>query len=324
MTRPFDITLCLVPGYSTMSLASALEPLRMANRLADREIFRWAVVSVDGEPARASSGVIVNVDHGLAAERKRLSRSEAPDMVLVAAGLDVETRRYPELERWLVALHRRRIIIGGISTAAYMMADAGLLDGRTCTLHWENLPAFAERYPTVEVRQELCVIDGNLLTCAGGTSAIDMMLHVIAEKSGRGLARGVADQLILPAVRPLDQRQRGPIGTSLRRASPVLAEAVKLMEEQIATRTTLGGFVGSLGLSRRQVERLFRAELGKPPARYFLELRLERARHLLLQTDMPVIEVATACGFVSASHFSRCFSRLYGASPQAARLQRRT
>jgi transcriptional regulator GlxA family with amidase domain len=317
---PIRVSICLVPGFSLTGVASTIEPLRIANRVTGREAFSWSLVSVDGAPAEASSGIVLSVDRGLEAALKAIVRDEErPDFAFVVAGLDVEKRRYPLLLRWLKALAKRKVMIGGISTGAHILAEAGLLEGHRCTMHWENIPAFTERFPGIEVRQELCVIDGNLLTCAGGTSAIDMMLHVIASNLDQVTAAHVAEQLIMPAVRPLDQHQRGNVGLGLRRTDPRLSAAVRCMEESIAQRVGVPEIARALGLSRRQLERLFERDLGMTPARYLRELRLERSRHLLQQTRMPVIEIAMACGFASAAHFSRSFRRRYGTSPKAAR-----
>lgn len=318
-TAPTRVVLCLVPGFSIMGVASALEPLRIANRVSGREAFTWRVVSLDGASIAASNGITLGVNGGLLPELQALSRGELPDLAFVVAGLDVEKRRHGLLMRWVRALAKRDVVVGGISTGAWVLAAAGILDGKTCTLHWENIPAFAEHFPGVEVRQELCVMDGNVFTCAGGTSAIDMMLHVVASKLGAETAAQVAAQLILPAVRPLDQRQRGPIGRRLERADTRLGEAMRLMEESIGSPIALDELAGRLGLSRRQLERLFERDLGKSPAQYFLDLRLQRARHLLQQTELRVIEVAMACGFASAAHFSKCFRRAFGAPPHAVR-----
>lgn len=317
---PIRVSICLVPGFSLTGVASTVEPLRIANRVTGREAFTWSLVSVDGAPAEASSGIVLSVDRGLDAALKAIVRDEErPDFAFVVAGLDVEKRRYPLLLRWLKALAKRKVMIGGISTGAHILAEAGLLEGHRCTMHWENIPAFTERFPGIEVRQDLCVIDGNLLTCAGGTSAIDMMLHVIASNLDQVTAARVAEQLIMPAVRPLDQHQRGNVGLGLRRTDPRLSAAVRRMEESIAQRVGVPEIARALGLSRRQLERLFERDLGMTPARYLRELRLERSRHLLQQTRMPVIEIAMACGFASAAHFSRSFRRRYGTSPKAAR-----
>lgn len=302
-----------------MGVASALEPLRIANRMSGRSAFSWRVVSPDGDQIDASNGIPLVVDGGISREIAALSRGIVPDFAFVVAGLEVEKRRHDLLVRWVRALAKRGVIVGGISTGAWILASAGILDGKACTLHWENIPAFAERFPGVEVRQELCVSDRNVLTCAGGTSAIDMMLHVVAERLGSEIAAAVAAQLILPAVRALDQHQRGPIGRELHAVDGRLSDATRLMEESISTPIALADLAGRLGLSRRQLERLFERDLGKSPARYYLDLRLQHARHLLEQTDLRIIEVAMACGFASAAHFSKCFRQAYGRAPRAVR-----
>ncbi|MBL8670479.1 MAG: GlxA family transcriptional regulator [Alphaproteobacteria bacterium] len=320
---PLHVVFCLLPDFPMLAFASAIEPLRMANRMAGRPAFRWSLVSPDGEAARASNGIALTVDGGLidaaGGRPGGLIEAAQPDYAFVVAGLDVERHSRPPVKRWLRMLAKRGVAVGGISSAAHVLADAGLLDNRRCAVHWENLPALAERFPQVDARQELCVIDDNIYTCAGGTAAIDMMLHVIARHVDEAIAGKVADQCILGSVRPLDQRQRQPMGRDLRRASPLVAAAAKLMEDHLASPLALAALPGRLGLSRRQVERQFKRDLGMSPARYYMQLRLERARHLLLQTALPVIDVAIACGFVSASHFSKSYRRQFRRAPQDER-----
>ena len=307
----------IIPRFSMMAFASAIEPLRIANRLSGRDLYRWQVVSVAGGPVRASNGVLMMTDQTLADVAIRPG-SRCPTVV-VCSGLGAEHVRDPQLFAWLRRADRTGAAIGALCTGAYLLARAGLLDGHRCTIHWENLPAFREDFPDIPVQADLFEVDRNRLTCSGGTAALDMMLHLIATEHGQELATKVSEQCIVDRIRSSFDHQRMPYRVRHGIHHPKLIGAIELMEanvEEPIDQDTLAGYVG---LSRRQLERLFSKHLGRTPAQYYLELRLERARHLLYQTTMPIMDVAFACGFVSASHFSTCYRQMYGKTPRAER-----
>jgi AraC family transcriptional regulator, glycine betaine-responsive activator len=312
-----DFAFVLIPRFSMMAFTSAIEPLRIANRLSGRELYRWQVVSVGGGPVPASNGVLLITDQTLADVVIRPGR-RAPTVV-VCSGLGAEHVRDPQLFAWLRRADRTGAAIGAVCTGAYLLARAGLLDGHRCTIHWENLPGFREDFPEIPVQADLFEVDRNRLTCSGGTAAIDMMLHLIAVEHGRELATKVSEQCIVDRIRSSFDHQRMPYRVRHGIHHPKLISAIELMEanvEEPIDQDTLAGYVG---LSRRQLERLFGKHLRRTPAQYYLELRLERARHLLYQTTMPIMDVAFACGFVSASHFSTCYRQMYGKTPRAER-----
>jgi transcriptional regulator GlxA family with amidase domain len=316
-SAPVDFAFVMIANFSMMAFASAIEPLRIANRLSGRELYRWQVVSVAGGPIRASNGVLVMTDQSLADVAIRPGR-RGPTVV-VCTGLGAEHVRDPQLFAWLRRADRIGAPIGAVCTGAYLLARAGLLDGHRCTIHWENLPAFREDFPEIEVQADLFAVDRNRLTCSGGTAALDMMLHLIATEHGQELATKVSEQCIVDRIRSSFDHQRMPYRVRHGIHHPKLISAIEMMEANVEEPLDQDTLASCVGLSRRQLERLFGKHLGRTPAQYYLELRLERARHLLYQTTMQIMDVAFACGFVSASHFSTCYRHMYGKTPRAER-----
>jgi len=219
--------------------------------------------------------------------------------------------------------YNRGVAIGGVCTGAHVLAAAGLLSGKRCAIHWENLPGFQEAFPRANAFADLFEVDSNIFTCAGGTASLDMMLKIIADDFGDNLVNRVCEQVLTDRIRSPSDRQRLPLRARLGVQNSKVLTIIELMEANLSEPLSLLEISDHVGLSRRQIERLFRGEMGRSPARYYLEIRLDRARHLLIQSSMPVVEVAVACGFVSASHFSKCYRELYGRSPQQERAERK-
>ncbi|MCO5146112.1 MAG: GlxA family transcriptional regulator [Aquamicrobium sp.] len=313
----------MVPDFTMIAFATALEPLRSANRMLGYEGYRWRLASIDGRPVRASNGVECAVATSLEEERRRLAGPDRPSMVIVCSGLGIEAYREKSAFAFLREAHNRGIAIGGLCTGAHVLAQAGLLSGRRCAIHWENLPGFAEAFPKANVYADLFEVDGNIYTCAGGTAALDMMLKLIGDDFGDAIVNRVCEQVLTDRVRSPTDRQRLPLRARLGVQNSKVLTIIELMEANLAEPLSLVEIAAHVGLSRRQIERLFSQEMGRSPARYYLEIRLDRARHLLIQSSLPVVEVAVACGFVSASHFSKCYRELYARSPQQERGERK-
>jgi AraC family transcriptional regulator, glycine betaine-responsive activator len=310
---PYRIGFLLVPEFPMMAFAAAIEPLRAANRLTRAERFTWQLFSRDGRPVRASNGIDIAV-HGAAGDEQPL------DLLLVCAGTPDACAGDTVVLHWLQALARRGTALGGVSLGAYALAHAGLLNGRRCALHWESLDAFADRFPRIRPATDIFVIDANRYTCAGGTAALDMMLQVIAERDGRDLANGVSEQFIHSRIRGTRDPQRMGVQSRLGFANEKLVAAVSMMEAASEDPRPVQRIAADVEVSPRQLERLFAKYLRTTPARYYLDLRLARARMLLLETTRPILDVAVACGFASASHFSRCYRALYGQRPSDERM----
>ncbi|MEO4041616.1 GlxA family transcriptional regulator [Hoeflea sp. CAU 1731] len=317
------IVFYVIPDFSMIAFATAIEPLRIANRMLGYDSYRWRVASIDAGPVRASNGVEVAANTSLEDERRSLTGENRPSMVFVCSGINAESFSQKSVQAWLREVHNRNIAVGGLCTGAYILAAAGLLSGKRCAIHWEDLPGFAEKYPRADVYADLFEVDDNIYTCAGGTAALDMMLNLIGDDHDDNLVNRVCEQALTDRVRSPHDRQRLPLRARLGVQNSKVLSIIELMEANLSEPLSLLEIADFAGLSRRQIERLFRQEMGRSPARYYLEIRLDRARHLLVQSSMPVVEVAVACGFVSASHFSKCYRELYGRSPQQERADRK-
>lgn len=303
----------LHPHFSMLAFTSAVEPLRAANRLSGRKLYSWLIISRDGNPVLASNGIEV-VPHAGIDDVGQLSN------VIVVAGLNAHLHADKRLFAWLRKLERQGCRMGALSTGSYTLARAGLLDGYRATIHWENLDGFREDFPELEVTSELFEIDGSRFTCSGGTAALDLMLSLIALEHGRDLATQVAEQFIHERIREAHDQQRMSLRGRLGISHPKLLKVIEMMEQNLEEPLPRSALARANGLSTRQLERLFRKYLNRTPTRYYLELRLHRARALLNQTSLSILDVALACGFVSASHFSKCYREFFAKTPREERL----
>jgi AraC family transcriptional regulator, glycine betaine-responsive activator len=309
---PQSVALILVPEFTMMPVTSAIEPLRLANRLAEKQLYKWTLHSIDGQAVAASNGIMTMVNGDLEAV-------PADASIIVCAGLSVQHHTDKRLLSWLRKTSRRGVDIGAVCTGAHILAEAGLLDGYRCTIHWENLPGFNEAFADLNVTGGLFEIDGDRFTSAGGTTALDMMLSVITTQHGPDMAAQVAETILHSPIRHHSENQRLSLPARIGARHPKLVSIIEKMEEFLEDPLSPSLLAKQAGLSTRQLERLFRRYLDRSPKRYYLELRLKKARSLLLQTDMSVINVALACGFSSPSHFSKCYRAFYGRTPYRER-----
>lgn len=315
--RPQLVLFLLVPDFSMMAFTACIEPLRVANRMAARQLYAWRTIGCDGRPVQASNGVPVAPDAALGPPEA--VPDGAPAMAIVCAGLRAERFRDTAALSWLRRLARAGVNLGGVCTGALVLARAGLLDGYRCTIHWENMEGFAEEFPGHEITATMFEIDRDRFTCSGGTAPLDMMVHLIARDHGDDLALQVAEQMLHMPVRHPGDPQRMALQYRTGISHPKLLAAIAAMEAHLEAPLSLDDLAARVALSPRQLERLFHDHVGRPPRRYYLELRLKRARLLLLQTSMPVIQVAVACGFTSASHFAQAYHAFFGHAPRIER-----
>lgn len=316
MTAPAHYGFLLVPDFSMIAFSCALEPLRMANYLSGRELYRHTCYSLDGQTVSASNGLPLTPN-------RVLGVTESLDGLFVCGGINIDRAASRELLQLLRKLANQKIILGGICTGTYLLARAGLLDGYRCTIHWENLASLRENFPQLVISSELFELDRNRYTCSGGTAPMDMMLQLITRQHGQTLAASISEEFVCERIRGRHDRQRVPLRLRLGTSQPKLVEAVALMEANLEEPMSPDELARHVGLSRRQLERLFQKYLNYVPTRYYLELRLHRARQLLLQTSMSIVDVAFACGFVSAPHFSKCYRDYFGIPPRDERRLRR-
>ena len=310
--RPRRFVFLLLDRFTMLSFAGAIEPLRIANRIAGKPVYEWRLIGEGGISATCSNGASFQLDMGL----EELDRD---DTLLVCGGIDVQRATTKPIIAWLRREARRGMAIGGLCTGSWTLARAGLLDGRKATIHWENQDGFLEEFEDVKLTKSVFVVDGNRLSTAGGTSSIDLMLKLIAADHGDEIANTVADQLIYSSIRTDQDTQRLSIPTRIGVRHPKLSQVIQMMEANIEDPISPADLAEEVGMSTRQLERLFRRYLNRSPKRYYMELRLQKARNLLMQTDMSVINVALACGFASPSHFSKCYRAHYNTTPYRER-----
>ncbi|GLT09714.1 GlxA family transcriptional regulator [Sulfitobacter sp. PR48] len=310
--KPRRFVFVLLDQFSLLCFSTAIECLRIANRMGERQLYSWITIGEGGVSACCSAGTVFQLD----ADLDEMARD---DTILVCSGIDVQDATTKKVLSWLRREARKGLTVGGLCTGAFTLAKAGLLDGKRATIHWENQDSFAEEFEEVQLTKSVFVVDGNRLTTAGGTSSIDLMLKLIADDQGEDLANAVADQLIYSSIRTDQDTQRLSVPTRIGVRHPKLSQVIQMMETNIEEPISPSVLARDVGMSTRQLERLFRRYLNRSPKRYYMELRLQKARNLLMQTDMSVINVALACGFASPSHFSKCYRAHYDTTPYRER-----
>jgi AraC family transcriptional regulator, glycine betaine-responsive activator len=310
--RKYRYAFLTLPNYSLIAVANALEPLRMANRVVGQEVYQWSVISLDGTAVDASSGLNL-------APTAALKKLGEVDILFVCGGINVREAVSPALTAELRRLADRQVPLGALCTGGYALAKAGLLDNYRATIHWENLSALREEFPRVRLSDQLFSIDRERFTCSGGTAPLDLMLNLIESNLGSKISKRVAEQFIMDRVRNDTDRQYVPLRAQVGVSHRGLLRVAQLMQQNIEKPLSLEAIAKSSGLSRRQIERLFKRDLNCVPKRYYLEIRLRRARELLLQTAMPIMDITAACGFQSPPHFSKCYRSQFGHPPSAER-----
>lgn len=308
MEKPKTYLFALVGAFSHLAFANAVEPLRIANRMSGRDLYRWALMSEDGTIATASNGTRMLVDRGF----------DGPldcDALFLVTGNDVRDHISKPV---LSLLRRARVLgipLGTFCSGPIVFAKAGFLTGRKVALHWEFHAGFAEEFPDITLVPGVFVEDGPFFTASGGYAAADLMLHLISREQGPELAQIVSDQMVYNTVRDGSAEQRVSFQSRTGMRSKKLAKAVTVMQRLLDNPVAISDIADEVGLSTRQMERLFGKHLMTTPKKYLTQLRLDRARHLLMQTEMSVIEVSTVCGFANSSHFSRAYRNKFGVRP---------
>lgn len=310
------VAFTLVEGYSSLALFSALETLRIANQCLRDKRFAWELCSEDGLQVSDSLGIVLPDQFELDAYQSR-------SIVLVCSGDEVSPNCSDGLLHKLRRLDRLGCELGGLYTGAYILAKAGILDGKQATIHWSNRASFAEQFPEVELVDQNYVKGTGVHSTASDLASIDLMLELIQDRQGAALAEQVAGRMAYRHIHSMQNLSR--VNTVFRDGirHPKLAKVVSLMECSIETPVSSNELALKVNISTRQLERLFQKFIGASPKRYYVGLQLEHANQLLHQTDMPISEVALASGFNSQSHFSKVYRGQYGLSPYAQSCQSR-
>ncbi|GAA5184421.1 transcriptional regulator ArgR [Niveibacterium umoris] len=315
MTTPQRYGFLLLPGFPMFALAGALEVLGAANGLLGEQGYAPYLLSLDGASVAAGGGARVEVNAGFAEATELHAVFVVSDHSLGALDLGACCQ-------WLAARGDAGCLIGGIGTGAAVLADAGLLRGHRATVHWPHVAEVAERHAETVVSSNLYEIDRGRLTCAGGTASVDMLLAWMGVRHGERVAQEIAAQLGLERIRARDERQLVPSAARIGGGSAKLAEALALMEANLSEPLPTEDIARLVGVSRRQLERLFKQHLDALPSRYYLDLRLTRARRLLQQSSQSILQIGLACGFASGPHFSNAYRSHFGRTPREERSQR--
>ena len=311
-TEAEKVAFVLVSRFNMMTLTAAVEPMRVANYLAPETLFEWEY--------RSPTGGIVTASNGMAVTAASIDAAGGPfDVVVVCGSWGCEHYRSPALFQWLRRQAGRGATLIALESGAYLLARAGLLRNRLATTHWSILAGFAEQFPDTLVREQAFTADGSVMTCAGGTASLDLMLHLISERHGAQLASEIADQILHHPVRLADSPQRHTMGAATDALHPDVKAAIALIEEHIDEPWSVPRIAAGLGISQRQIERLFQRHLGCSVVQFSQLLRLQYARVLLTSTRMSIREVSVACGFNSLSYFSQVFSRCFARRPSEYR-----
>lgn len=305
---PLRVTLLVFPGSSIMCVASAVDPLRAANRVAGETLFDFTLVSVDGEAPVTTCGLPVAV-------AGRFDASKPTDVLVVIGGFGTRYAGERPLLQAIRRAARGARAVGGVEAGTWMLGHAGLLEGRAATTHWEDMEDFAAAFPGTDSRPDRYVIDGPVFTTGGASPTFDLMLHLVRSRLGMAVALDVASVFIYDQARAATDAQPLVSLGRLDGYDPRLAQAIRLMEAHVDRPLTTAAIARRAGVTARALELIFRKSIGETPGAYYLRLRLNAARRLVLDTQVRMAEVAARTGFASAASFSRAFSRAFGTAP---------
>ncbi len=312
--EPISVTVLVLPESSLMSLASTLDPMRAANRAAERKLFDWTIASFDGNPVMLTCGIPVPASAALTSTLRG-------DALIVISGFN-QDRHAGRRELGVFAKAARGFrAVGGVEAGPWLLARAGLLDGKSATTHWEDFEDFAAKFPHVDVRADRFVVDGNVFTSGAASPTFDLMLHLIRSRYGTSLALEVASIFVYDEAHAATDAQ--PL-VSLGRLSghePRVSEAIRLMEANVDAPLTIAAIAKRLKLTQRSLEIIFRKALNRSPGDFYLKLRLQAARRMVTDTRLSMQDIAIRAGFGSHTAFSRMFRQVYGTSPRAYRIK---
>ncbi len=311
---PLKVTLLVLSGSSLMCVASAVDPLRAANRVAGETMFDWKIVTVDGQPAVTTSGLPI-------AASSAFETGEKTDVLVLVGGFGTRDQVSHGLVSGVRRVARAARACGGVEAGTWLLGRAGLLEGRTATTHWEDMEDFAAAFPGADVRPDRYVIDGPVFTAGGASPTFDLMLHLIRTRLGMAVALDVASVFIYDQAKAATDAQPLVSLGRLDGYDPRLAQAIRMMEAHVDEPLTIAAIARRIGVTARAMEMVFRKSIGETPGAYYLRLRLNAARRLVLDTRVAMADIAARTGFSSAAAFSRAFSKAFGEAP--VRLRRR-
>ena len=310
--KPATIGFLLLQDFSMLAFTACVEPIQMANQLSGETLYQWQVIGVSKTPVKASNGILFTPECTVDDEID-------VDAVFVCAGHRAQLQADPHVVNWLCQIATRGIVLGAVSSGAYLLAKAQTLGDVSCTAHWKYVHSIQKAFPALAIRPGLFKTNGKRYTSAGGTTGLDMFLNEIGSAHGASLALGVADQFNCGHIRVSTDRQRELQTRRITHLQPKLAKAIVLMEKSISAPQPIDVIARRLHLPTKKLNDLFSYYVNCSAKRYYLQLRLEHARKLLRDSSESVAFIAADCGFASASHFGRRYKARYGHSPRHER-----
>lgn len=302
---PARVNFLIVPRFNMATLITMIEPLRIANYLASHSLYQWEILSMDGAEIPASNGLKI-------AAQPVAERNRRGETLFVLASWGAEHYANRELFSWIRRQAREGVRVCSVELGCYLVAKAGLLSGRRAATHWSWAPGFQEQFSDISMVEQLFTLDDPVMTCAGGLAGVDLMLRLIADAHGEGMAGEVADQMLHHPIRPATTPQRSTLGQGIDTLAPVVRQAIMLIERNISEPLPVPEIARQLGASQRQLERQFQRNIGCTVVQFGTLVRLQHARVLLISTDLSVRDIATASGFNTLSHFAFAFRKCFG------------
>ena len=297
----------LIPGFSMVAFSCAIDALRAANHVIETSAYAWEAVSAESHGVTSSSGISLPTSS--------LNNAVEPDVIAICGGDRSHDYSNPELTRWIQSKAKQGKIIGSMSDGAFVAADIGLYRNVPSTIHWKCFDAYRERYPELDIRPSMIEISGNRFSCAGGTASLDLILHFINHDFGSEVVSRIADNYFHDTIREISKVQHMTNAYRIAGKNKDLSEALLLMENNLEVPLAIEEISGAVGVSRRQLDRLFKRFVDSTPQAHYRELRLSRASGLLIQTGLSITEIALGCGFHSASHLGKFFKQRFGVTP---------
>lgn len=313
MSVPQHFVFALIEDFTHIAFSCAVDPLRIANMISGQDLYSWSYASADGKTATSSIGAVTLTHHSF-------REIPASDRLFVLSGIHMQKKDHKELIAALRKIDRtRKTRIGALCSGAYVLGQGGFLDGMKAAIHWEYHDSFMEEFPEVALVRNVFVADARYVTASGGTATADLMLHLIEKDHGYDLAVAVADQMVYTAAREATAEQRVSLQSRNGMRNHNLAKCIEIMRQTLEHPMPLSQVAAEIGISTRQLERLFGKYLNTSPKKFMMEMRLEKARNLLVQTELSVMDIALSCGFDNPGHFSRVYRTSYGVTPMMQR-----
>ncbi|MBN3846923.1 GlxA family transcriptional regulator [Paraburkholderia sp. Ac-20342] len=302
-----NFSFLLIPNFTMNPLVNAIEVLRLANQLGRKDLFKWTLYSEGGGAIESSNGISF--------QTKVIQDAPLPDILFICAGNDVHRLRLASCLSLVRKFAASGVLLGGMCTGSFVLAKAGLLDGYSCTIHWEYLTMQKEMFHRVKFEKRIFVVDRDRITCIGGTASLDMMLHLIDGEIGSDLKKNILEFLVIESIRGGESLKPTPKIDGYGFHQDILRSAIEIMENNVEEPLSCEELSRRIGISTRQLQRIFGRNSGGGIKRCYIAIRLRRARERIVQSNMNISDISIASGFHSLAHFSQSYKDFFGLPP---------